>query len=96
MDEGIHQMQALNNQTSVTIHVYGTPVRKGFIHYFNSHNNTAHRMYPPSFDKRVFAIRTLGSINESWAKDILNNALNSSDPEFIKNEIQFSLNKLKG
>ena len=28
MNDGIHQMQALNNQTLITIHVYGAPVLK--------------------------------------------------------------------
>ena len=95
MDDGIHQMQAVNDQTAVTIHVYGTPIRKGFIHYFDPHNNSAHRMYPPSVDKKVYAIRTLGSIRQAWAEDVLNSALKSSDPEFIKKEIQYSLDRLQ-
>lgn len=95
MSEGIHQMQALNNQTAITIHVYGSPVRKGFINYYNPHNNTMTRMYAPSIEKKVFAIRALGSIHQPWAKDVLKSALNSSNPEFIKDEIRFSLNKIK-
>jgi len=96
VDAGIHQMQALNNQTSVTIHVYGAPVRKGFIRYFNPHNNTAQRMYPPSVDKKILAIRTLGSVRESWAEDVLNRALKAGEPDYIQNECQYSLEKLKG
>jgi len=95
MNDGIHQMQALNNQTSVTIHVYGAPVRKGFIHYFDPHNNTAHRMYPPSVDKKIMAIRTLGSVPEAWAEGVLNSALISADPDFIQNECRYALEKLR-
>jgi len=95
MDDGIHQMQALNNQTSVTIHVYGSPVRKGFIHYFDPHNNTAHRIYPPPVDKKVLAIRTLGSVPEAWAEDVLNSALKSSEPDYIQKECLYSLEKLR-
>ena len=96
VNDGIHQMQAINNQTSVTIHVYGAPVRKGFIHYFDPHNNTAHRMYPPSVDKKIMAIRTLDSVPESWAEDVLNNALTSANPDYIQNECRYALEKLRG
>ena len=96
VNDGIHQMQALNNQTSVTIHVYGAPVRKGFIYYFNPHNNTARRMYSPNVEKMILAIRTLGSIPESWAEDVLKSAVNSSEPEFIQKECQYALAKLRG
>jgi len=96
MNEGIHQMQAVNNKTSVTIHVYGAPVRKGFIYYFNPHAKTSRRMYPPSVEKKILAIRMLGSIPESWAEDILRSVVNSSEPDFIRKEGLFSFNKLKG
>jgi len=86
----------INNQTSVTIHVYGSPVRKGFIRYFNPHNNTAQRMYPPSVDKKILAIRTLGSVSESWSEDVLSNALKAAEPDYIQKECQYSLEKLRG
>ncbi|MEA4925821.1 MAG: cysteine dioxygenase family protein [Syntrophomonadaceae bacterium] len=96
LNDGIHQMQAVDGLTAVTIHVYGAPVRKGFIQYFNPHNNTAHRMYPPSIAKKILAIRTLGSIPETWAEDVLNQALKLPDPDYVHKECQYSLNKLKG
>jgi Predicted metal-dependent enzyme of the double-stranded beta helix superfamily len=96
MNGGIHQMQAVNGLTAVTIHVYGAPVRKGYIHYFNPHNNTAHRVYPPSIDKKILAIRTLGSVSEAWAEDILARALQASEPDYVHKECQYSLDKLKG
>ncbi len=96
MNEGIHQMQAVNNQVAVTIHVYGTPIRKGFIHYFDPHSNTANRVYPPSIYKKMLAIKALGSIRKPWAEEVLNQALNSPGPDYIRNECQYSLNKIKG
>lgn len=96
MNDGIHQMQAVNGLTAVTVHVYGAPVRKGYIHYFNPHNNTAQRVYPPSIDKKILAIRTLGSVREDWAEDILTRALKLSDPDYIHKECQYALDKLKG
>ena len=94
MNEGIHQMQALDGQTSVTIHVYGTPVRKGFIHYFNPHNQSLRRVYPPSIDKKVMAIRTLGSITQSWSEATLNQAAAADVPDYIRQECKIALNKI--
>ncbi len=94
-NDGIHQMAALDDLTAVTIHVYGKPVRKGFINYFNLHNQTVQRMYPPSVNKRIYAIRTLGSIAEPWASNVLQQAWQGSFPEAVKKEIEYSLEKIK-
>ena len=96
VNEGIHQMAALDGKTAVSIHIYGSPVRKGYIHYFNPHNHTAHRMYPPYIDKKVLAIRTLGSVSAEWSEKALNTALQAPGPEFIKMECQLALQKMKG
>ncbi len=95
MNEGIHQMQAATDLTAVTIHIYGAPVRKGFIHYFDIQRKSAHRMYPPAINKKIFAIRTLGSIHESWAEEVLNSSMNSDVPNYIKNECMESLLKIQ-
>jgi len=65
LDEGIHQIQTLDDKIAVTIHVYGTPVRKGFIRYFNKDTNVIKRIYSPLLNKKMFATRVLGSIPES-------------------------------
>jgi hypothetical protein len=96
MNEGIHQMQAVNNKVAVTIHVYGTPIRKGFIHNFNPHTNTAQRVYPPSIYKKMLAIKTLGSIPQPWAEEVLTQALRAPGPDYIQKECQYSLDKMKG
>ena len=93
-NDGIHQMAALDDRTAVTIHVYGKPVRKGFINHFNLHNQTVQRMYPPSVNKRIYAIRTLGSIAEPWAGDVLQQARQGSFPEAVKKEIEYALDKI--
>jgi len=95
MNEGIHQMAAVDDLTAVTIHIYGAPVRKGYIHYFNPHNHTAHRMYPPSLDKKVLAIRTLGSISQEWSKEVLDRAVKAPNPDFIRMECLQSLQQIK-
>lgn len=94
MNDGIHQMQALNNQVAVSIHVYGAPIRKGFIHHYDPHFNTATRVYPPSIYKKMLAIKTLGSIPEDWAKEVLITALHTPEPDYILNECHYSLDKM--
>lgn len=96
LNDGIHQMQALNNQVAVSIHVYGAPIRKGFIQYFDPHFNTAIRVYQPAISKKMLAIKTLGSIPETWAKEVLLTALNSPEPDYILKECQYSLDKMEG
>lgn len=95
LNDGIHQMAALDGLTSVSIHVYGAPVRKGYINYFNRHTNTIRRMYPPSIDKRIYAIRSIGSIAEPWAAEVLERALHKSGPEYVRKEVEYSLGKMK-
>lgn len=65
LDAGIHQIEALD-EVAVTVDLYGPIIRKGFIHYFDPVKKTAQRIYSPLISKKVLAIRTLGSINESW------------------------------
>lgn len=96
LNDGIHRMGAVDGKTAVTIHIYGSPIRKGYIHYFNPHNHTAHRMYAPYFDKKVLAIRTLGSIPAEWSEKALNDALQNPGPEFVKMECKLALQKMKG
>ncbi len=96
VNDGIHQMAAMDGKTAVSIHIYGSPVRKGYIHYYNAHNHTAHRMYPPYTDKKVLAIRTLGSVPEEWSESVLNDALKTDGPDFIKMECRLALEKMKG
>jgi len=95
LNDGIHQMAALDGLTAVSIHVYGAPIRKGYINHFNPHNKTTQRMYPPSIDKRIYAIRSLGSIAEPWAEDVLRQALQKSPPPHVQEEVEFALNKMK-
>ncbi len=91
LEEGIHQMQCVNKDISVTVHVYGPRVRKGYIQVYNTANKTIQRIYRPALTKKVLAIRTLGSIPETWAKDILHDVLNKNEPDYIKKECQLAL-----
>ena len=64
----IHHMGSSNDQTSLTVHVYGKPLRKGFIQCFNPQNNSVHNLITPKLDKRLFAVRALGAIGGNLVK----------------------------
>lgn len=90
---GLHQMETADDKVAVTIHVYGKPMRKGYIQLFNLHNKRIHRVYAPSLFPRVLAIRTLGSVPEAWAKEVLNQALSQKQPDYIQKECELALRK---
>ncbi len=94
VNEGIHQMEAPGDRTVVTIHVYGAPVRKGYIRYFEPARSAVRRVYPPAVAKKIYAIRTLGSISDSWAEEVLSASVCSDTPDYIKLECRESLRKL--
>lgn len=96
MNDGIHQMQALNDQTAVSIHVYGAPLRKGFIHHFDPYSQTVTRVFPPAINKKILAVRTLGSFPEPWAEEVLTTALRLPEPDYVLQEYQYALDKLRG
>lgn len=92
-NEGIHQMQAMNHLQAVSIHVYGQPMRKGYINCFDMDRNTVARLYPPAIFKKVLAIRTVGSIRENWAQDVLNTVMQSPEPDYILEECRYLMDK---
>ncbi len=88
---GLHQMEAAEDKAAVTIHVYGKPMRKGYIQLFNLHNKRVHRVYAPALFPRVLAIRTLGSVAGGWAKEVLTQALSQEQPDYIRMECELAL-----
>lgn len=94
LDEGIHRTENDEDSHSISINVYGKPVRRGYIHFFDIDNKTVKRVFPPRTNKQVLAIRFLGTVGESWAEDILTAALHDPLPDFIKTECEESLKNL--
>lgn len=88
---GIHQMQVLDQKISVTIHVYGPRVRRGFIQVYHPESKTIQRIYRPLINKRILAIRTLGAILADWSKEILLHAMETDGPDFIEKECELAL-----
>lgn len=92
---GIHQMQALDQKTSVTIHIYGPRVRRGYIQVYHPESKTIQRIYRPLINKRILAIRTLGAVAADWSKEILLSAMETDGPDFIELEVSRALKQLK-
>ncbi len=95
LDEGIHRMEAAADRGSITISIYGESLRKGYIHFFDASRRKVIRAYPPKLYKKVLAIRSLGTIREPWAKELLAAGILHSVPDPLKEEYQQSLNMLK-
>ncbi len=91
LDEGIHRTENHGDSHSISINVYGKPVRRGYIRFFDVENRTVRRVFPPKTNKQVLAVRFLGTVGESWAEDILTAALRDPLPDFVRAECEESL-----
>jgi len=76
----VHHMSSLNNITSLTLHVYGKPVRKGFINCFNCTENSTYRLPTPKLNKRIHAIRALAAIGGEEVVEPLEKAFQDVQP----------------
>lgn len=94
LDEGIHRTENHGNSHSISINVYGKPLRRGYVQFFDLESKTVKKAFPPRTNKQVLAVRFLGTVAESWAKDILTAALRDPLPDFIKTECAESLRNL--
>ncbi|HWP97641.1 MAG TPA: cysteine dioxygenase family protein [Syntrophomonadaceae bacterium] len=94
LNEGLHQMETVDDQVAITIHVYGSPVRKGFIQYFDVHHQSVYRVFPPQLQKKALAMRTLGCMPETWSEEVLQEAVNRSVPSYMALEGQLALDNL--
>lgn len=95
IDDGIHQMETLNNKSAVSIHVYGNPIRKGFIRNYDLNSNSIKYVYSPLINKKIDAIKTIGNFREQWSEEILINTFNSTKNKIIKKECMISLDEMK-
>jgi predicted metal-dependent enzyme (double-stranded beta helix superfamily) len=95
LDKGIHRMEAAMDQLAVTVSVYGRPIRQGYVQFFDPSQKKVVQAYPPKLFKEVLAIRTLGSIPEPWAEDILTAETPAAIPDYLMKEYQLSLSKLR-
>jgi hypothetical protein len=59
LDQGIHRTGNPNAGTTLMVSVYGTPLRRLYIHRFNLENGRVHRVFAPRLKKRMLAEQAL-------------------------------------
>lgn len=75
LDQGIHGMESASPDTpSVSLHLYGPAVRRGYLECFDLHKKTVYKVIPPHLYGRACVLRALGGVEEDWAADILGKA----------------------
>jgi len=94
LDQGIHRLGNVAKGCSVTINVYGKPVRRGYIRYFYPEEKRVVTAYPPSTHKAALAIRSLADISTPWAEELLRCALEEPLPDYLKEECYHALSRL--
>jgi len=87
LDEGIHLMEPVGDEWAVTISVYGKPVRRGYIQFFDLHGNQVSRVYHPRVFKQVLAIRALKSMPGLRVKEIPLPSLLQKLPDYLAKEL---------
>lgn len=79
----IHRMGTMSDQLSLTVHVYGRALRKGFVQCFNHQAGSNYRvgkLITPKLEKRLFAVRALGAIGGSAAGEHIEKAFRDPHP----------------
>jgi len=95
LNDGIHQMGSVD-QFCITINVYGRSVRKGYSQLFDPERKSVRRVYVPSMQKAVLAIRSLGYLDEAWSRDMLEDAMRRPIPGPLQEEAKLALSRLDG
>jgi len=90
LNEGIHQMNAIGETASITLHIYGKAIRKGYIQAFQPDSRRVYRMYSPTHQHRITSIHALGAMSTLEAKAILEQVARDNRP-FIQEEAQNAL-----
>jgi len=94
LNDGIHQMGAVGDLPALTVHAYGKPIRKGYIQYFNPQEKKVTKVFAPKLSRKIVALRALASVNEDWAKLLLNEMCQDKHPQ-LSQEAQCSLKKMQ-
>jgi len=93
LDRGIHRLGNVSVGCSVTINVYGKPIRRGYIRHFYPEEKRVVPAYPPSTHKAALAIRSLADISTPWAEELLLRALREPLPDYLKEECYHALSR---
>jgi len=94
LNEGIHRMMAFGKKPALSVHVYGKPIRTGFIQGYMLESNSAYKMYPVKVQRRILVIRALEMIGSEWAGEILKMTTRDEN-ELISKFSQQALERVK-
>lgn len=73
--KGIHSMESASQDSpSISLHLYGRAVRRGYLECFDPHKKTVYKVMPPYLYGRACVLKALGVVREDWAADILEEA----------------------
>ncbi len=84
-------MQSIKQKISVTIHIYGHRVRRGYIQIYHPHNKTIQRLYRPFIQKKILAIRTLALYLILGPKIFYYSVMQADEPDFVEKESKLAL-----
>ena len=79
-NQGIHWTGSANENTALSVHVYGKPLRQGFVRCFDIEKNSVYLLITPKLEKRLYAIRALEALGDESAKSLLESALQDPHP----------------
>ncbi len=88
-------MENSRSDIAITINVYGSNVRKGYVQFFYPKMNLVNRVYPPKIFKEALAVRALGSLAAPWSEELLKRVLAGSLPDYVKKEGEISLSRIQ-
>ena len=64
LNDGIHQAGNPDENTSVMLSVYGTPIRRLYVNQYDPLQNKVSKLYPPRLRKKILAARALEAIDK--------------------------------
>ena len=97
LGDGIHRISSADNNISLTLNLYGKPLRSGFYQCFNIQENTVYKSFTPKLEKRLFALRVLGEIGGAIVKAHIEKAFREKyvrvmeamdNPEAVTSQVQ--------
>jgi predicted metal-dependent enzyme (double-stranded beta helix superfamily) len=88
LDKGIHQTGAADDQLTVTFHIYGRSIRRGYIHCFYPVEKKVTQVRKGLQFRKVLALQALAALGEAVGKRFLTQDLIKSLPEDLVKEFR--------
>ncbi len=88
LDKGIHQTGSADDQLTITIHIYGRSLRRGYIHYFDPAEKKVTRASQRIPFRKILALQALTLLEETVGKKFLTRDLIKCLPEDLVQEFR--------